>query len=69
MLPYTQVDLDQTGCEDPNCPHEDHAVLFLVQRCHERAGLSASYDKRTGVMTLTCKECSDPVGSIKVAER
>lgn len=65
--PLTQKELDVAGCADPDCNH-DHTVLFFKQRCHPFTGLEASYDKRSGYLTLICKTCEGPVVTIDVAE-
>jgi hypothetical protein len=64
----TRADLDMGRCENPDCTHEDHdQILFLHGLCHPGAGHRASYDKQTGVLTLACRECSEPVAHIMVA--
>jgi hypothetical protein len=62
----TRADLNAAGCDNPNC-HSDHSVLFLHSNCHPEAGTWASYDKSTGVLTIECVECQEPVASILVA--
>lgn len=64
--PLTQSELDQQGCDTPNCGH-DHTVLFLSATCHPRAGLQVSYSKATGVLTCACRTCKATVGEIRVA--
>jgi hypothetical protein len=62
----TRAVLDQTGCSEPNCNH-DHTVLFLHSRCHPKAGVDVSYDKRSGSLKMRCIKCEAPMGEILVA--
>jgi len=61
-----RADLDPAGCDMPDCGH-DHSVLFLVARCHMRAGVDASYHKKDGTIRLACHQCNAPVASLEVA--
>lgn len=65
--PLTQSALDTMGCGTPDCGH-DHTVLYLLSICHPKTGLEASYDKRTGVLTLRCKLCKKETGAVVVAD-
>jgi hypothetical protein len=67
MTLYCQ-ELDATGCGIPDCGH-DHTVLYLHPRCHRSAATRASYDKRTGLLTLRCRQCNSLVAEIAVAEK
>jgi hypothetical protein len=51
----------------PGCTHDDHDRLFLVQKCHPRSGVVASYDRRDGVVRMACLRCRMPICEIEVA--
>jgi hypothetical protein len=61
----TREKLNVRGCDTPNCP-DNHDVLFVDPACHDE-GVSASYDKATGALTLSCHVCGRPVAAILVA--
>lgn len=63
----TQIDLDAAACDDPDCQHLDHPVLFLHSSCHEDAGKQVFYDKRTGTLTICCDACQEEIAEIAVA--
>jgi hypothetical protein len=67
-MALSREQLDVAGCGSPNCGH-DHTVLFLHSVCHPSAGTRASYDKRTGLLTIECKRCDRLVAHVKVADR
>ena len=67
MTALTREQLDTFGCGTPNCGH-DHTVLFLHSACHPLAGTRASYDKRTGNLTIECKRCKKLVAEVKVSD-
>jgi hypothetical protein len=62
----TRDQLDGMGCGTPNCGH-GHTVLHLHAACHPSAGTRASYDKRTGALTIECVKCKKLVAHVKVA--
>jgi hypothetical protein len=62
----TQAELNREGCGIDGCGH-DHSILYLASRCHMGAGLEASYEKATGILTMRCKRCKAPVTEILVA--
>lgn len=66
MMIVTRHELDAAGCGEPHCQH-DHTILYLRAICHGKAGVQASYDKRTGTLKLVCKKCKAPVAEIAVA--
>jgi hypothetical protein len=59
--------LDATGCGLPDCNH-DHSVLYLHSACHPSRGSRVSYDKRTGLLTVECRQCNKLIAQVKVAE-
>jgi len=61
----TREKLNQCGYDEPNCT-DSHDVLFIHPMCHEE-GLSASYDKATGALMLSCHVCGRPITEILVA--
>lgn len=67
MEALSRKQLDVAGCGVPNCGH-DHTVLYLHGICHPSAGTRASYDKRTGLLTIECRRCKKLVARVKVAE-
>jgi hypothetical protein len=67
MKRLTKVVLDQTVCQNPDCPHTDHEVLVVHSRCHPTQGVTLSYQIGTGVFTVNCKECGAPIVEIAVA--
>jgi endogenous inhibitor of DNA gyrase (YacG/DUF329 family) len=60
----TRQDLNEARC--PDCG-SDHVELYLGQACHPQAGLQVMYDKRSGVLTVTCHECGELVSKVEVA--
>lgn len=60
------AECDKCGGANGACTHDP--VLYLRGRCHLKSGLSCAYDKRTGVLTLACKQCGKMVGEFQVAE-
>jgi len=62
----TRRDLDSFGCDTPDCGH-DHSVLYLIARCHPRAGVDARYVKQTGSLVFECRDCKRLVAEIAVA--
>lgn len=70
MKPSTVAEMEQMierGCSTPGCTHDDHKELFLKQRCHPGGGLDVCYEKGTGVVNVTCRQCKRPVLDIGVA--
>ena len=68
MTALTRADLDGAHCNDPGCAGCDQErVLYMHARCHPNAGTRASYDKRTGVLALTCRACAKPIVEFAVA--
>jgi hypothetical protein len=67
MKALTQKQLDNAQCEVPGCDHRDHLEIFLNQRCHPRAGVSAKYLRNTGTLIIECKQCNAFVANIAVA--
>lgn len=41
-------------------------IMFIHARCHPQAGLWAAYEKRTGLLTILCKECRAEVVTVRV---
>lgn len=66
-MALTREQLDQSGCDSPNCGH-DHTVLYLHGACHPSAGSRVSYDKRTGNVRVVCRRCDEPIAEISVAD-
>ncbi len=62
----TRDELDQAGCDNPNCTH-DHSVLYLSGNCHPRAGSVITYHKATGTIRAHCLKCEKFVIEIPVA--
>lgn len=60
-------DLDPMHCQTPGCDHAAHDGLYLVSRCHPRAGASVMY--HDGTMFVTCRICGKDIASIAVASR
>jgi len=65
-MALTRNELGKMGCGTPGCDH-DHSVVYLNQRCHPSAATWASYNKRTGNLTIACAECEKPIAEIAVA--
>jgi hypothetical protein len=65
----TQKSLAELGCDNPDCTHDDHSVLYPQQYCHPNEGLEAKYTKANGILTLSCFICQKLVCNIRVAER
>jgi hypothetical protein len=63
----TQRDLDQEECSDPDCTTY-HSIIYLGQSCHRGAGLAASYNKQTGVLTVSCLACDKELIGVEVAK-
>lgn len=63
----TRKELDAHGCDDPNCPHDEHSQLVLVAPCHPKAGLKVTYDKPSGSLLIDCAECDNGLARIAVA--
>jgi len=61
----TRKQLDQAECDD--CDDPDYE-LYLHGRCHPSAGTRASYDKRTGVLTISCRQCRRFIADLKIAD-
>lgn len=61
----TQFDLEPLGCSSPGCTH-DHSKLFFHGACHPSKPVQASYDKLTGVLSITCSHCNRGIAQIKV---
>ena len=69
-MPLNRIDMDlmaARGCQQPGCDHKDHSIFFLHPRCHIRAGTWTSYDRDTGLLSVTCKQCKKLVAEIEVA--
>jgi hypothetical protein len=66
-MELTRKALDTMGCGMPNCKH-DHTVLYFHSRCHPGSGITAKYDKCSGLVTIMCRKCEKYVCKVKVAE-
>ena len=64
MVPLTRADLNQIQCM--NCG-EDHPLIVLGQACHENTAAIAFYDKKAGVLNLTCAVCNEVYAKIVVS--
>lgn len=64
----TKLDLDNAGCDAPDCQH-DHSVLYIHPVCHPDSAVHVCYDKRIGALLIACAECGRPVAKIAPAER
>jgi len=70
MDPLTVEDMERAlvmGCQVPGCTHENHDTLYLDQRCHPKAGVSARYTKGSGKVVIECFRCKKPVFEFLVA--
>lgn len=65
--PLTRRELDAQVCGNPACTHEAHDELFLSPGCHPGGGVTVSYHKDTGVLTIRCHHCERFITSIGVA--
>jgi hypothetical protein len=64
-LPLTRDKLDAAKCGC--CGKDQHGPLYLNQRCHPNAGTDAFYDRKTGNVTIECRECKMAIVQIRVA--
>jgi hypothetical protein len=54
----TKSELDEIGCEGPNCCcTDDQGVLYPRAICHSQAPIEAYYEKLTAHLVITCGEC------------
>jgi hypothetical protein len=58
--------LDSAECDEPGCD-EDRSLLFLHTQCHSGRGVDACYDKREGVLKISCPFCHRFLCKIAVA--
>ena len=65
-MAMTREDLDRQGCGNPGCSH-DHTILILQAGCHPRARTEIAYDKRTGVVRISCKVCQTTISEFAIA--
>jgi hypothetical protein len=63
----TQRDLNLEECSDPNCT-SNHSIIYLSRGCHSGAGLAASYNRQTGVLTVSCLVCDQELIGVEVAK-
>jgi hypothetical protein len=61
-------EITSQGCQVPGCSHQHEEELYLRSRCHPNAGCSVSYEKGSGILKVTCKECGASIVEIQVAE-
>jgi hypothetical protein len=69
MEVLTQRALADQGCDNPDCTEPDcrnPPRLFFSGACHDD-GLDAVYEKKTGHLTLICRECKRRVVAFLVA--
>jgi hypothetical protein len=60
----TKYDFDAIGCDNPQCDHADHNLLYLHSQCHPNYPLNVCYDKRQGVVIVSCHHCHEEVARI-----
>ena len=64
MKPLTQTQLNKMPCA---CGEPDD-IMYFHQRCHTGAGLEAHYNKKKGIITMSCKTCKSLVCEVEVAK-
>ena len=70
LKPAAVADLEkfvECGCSTPGCTHDHGGKSYIEQRCHPGGGLAVFYEKGTGVVTIECHKCAQPVIKIAVA--
>lgn len=68
MKLLTRADLDAAECNDPDCKHEQEAMIFIKPDCHPETPVFVAYNKKSGALVLFCSECGDIVTRIKPGE-
>ena len=63
----TRKKLNKWKCSNPGCT-EDHSVLFFHSTCHPDTGTWAAYEKATGLLTLVCEACDEPLAVLQIAD-
>jgi len=68
----TRKFLNNWKCNNPDCTH-DHSTLFFHTRCcvdedDNPAPMQASYEKATGLLTLACVGCDEPLVVLQIAD-
>lgn len=69
--PLTRLELNVLagiGCDCDQCTLTKGAALHLRSRCHPRKGMTATYSKHLGTLTLACAACGSTVHIVSVAE-
>jgi hypothetical protein len=61
--------LTQADLASAKCAVDEHGTeeLYLHGACHPSAGTRAHYDKKTGVLTVDCRQCRKFIVAIQVA--
>jgi hypothetical protein len=67
MKPLDALDLRLTPCATPGCAHDD-CNLWLMQKCHPRAGTEAIFNKRNGLVTIICHKCKSTIVQLELAD-
>jgi hypothetical protein len=71
MKILTRSVLDKMGCSNPDCTEEHSTLFFHSLCCEDRRGneapLQPSYEKATGLLTLSCVGCGEPVAVMQIA--
>jgi hypothetical protein len=61
-------DMCNQGCHCGKCANKGPlSEIFMMQKCHEGAGLELLYTRGSGVLTVTCRHCHKTVERIAVA--
>jgi hypothetical protein len=68
MRALTRTELDQIGCENPDCDHREDPELFLHSVCHPNVPTWVSYDRLVGALTVRCADCERVVVVVAVQE-
>lgn len=71
-MPVKQVDLDAIAaqgceCQDAECKC-GIGPYFFHARCHPEGEIEVSYVRGSGILRIGCRECSQDIANVEVAE-
>lgn len=66
---FTQQDLKDLKCQDPECDHSSDTNDELFMHCglHEEAAMHVSYSN--GIVSVYCEQCKQVVAQFEVANQ